>query len=67
MRGIILFDNLNDLAFIDADDELTLHIQRLAFKDGLLQVIIIFLYFSDSISQSKAILGLISFSNVLIS
>lgn len=38
MRGIILFDNLNDLAFIDADDELISHIQRLAFKDGLLQV-----------------------------
>lgn len=39
MKGIILFDNLNDLAFIDADDELTLHIQRLAFKDGLIEVI----------------------------
>lgn len=42
MKGIILFDNLNDLAFIDADEELILHIQHLAFKDGLLQVIIVF-------------------------
>lgn len=42
MKGIILFDNLNDLAFIDADEELILHIQHLAFKDGLLQVIVVF-------------------------
>lgn len=39
MKGIILFDNLNDLAFMDADDELNKHIQSLAFKDGLLEVI----------------------------
>lgn len=44
MKGIILFDNLNDLAFIDADEELISHIQRLAFKDGLLQVIILFFF-----------------------
>ncbi len=44
MRGIILFDNLNDLAFMDADDELMSHIQALAFKDGLLEVINFFFY-----------------------
>lgn len=37
MKGILMFDNLNDLAFFNADSELTQHIKNLAMKDGLLE------------------------------
>lgn len=38
MKGIILFDNLNDIAFFDVDEALSNHIKKLALKDGLLEV-----------------------------
>ncbi|KFM82130.1 hypothetical protein X975_20563, partial [Stegodyphus mimosarum] len=37
MKGIIMFDNLNDLTFFDVDEELSQHVQHLASKDGLLE------------------------------
>ncbi|KAG8185069.1 hypothetical protein JTE90_017083 [Oedothorax gibbosus] len=37
MKGIILFDNLNDIAFFDVDEALSNHIKKLALKDGLLE------------------------------
>ncbi|XP_035228315.1 Hermansky-Pudlak syndrome 1 protein homolog isoform X2 [Stegodyphus dumicola] len=37
MKGIIMFDNLNDLTFFDVDEELSQHVQYLASKDGLLE------------------------------
>ncbi|GFT16539.1 hermansky-Pudlak syndrome 1 [Nephila pilipes] len=37
MKGIMIFDNLNDLIFSDVDADLSKHIQKLAMKDGLLE------------------------------
>ncbi|CAL1286087.1 unnamed protein product, partial [Larinioides sclopetarius] len=37
MKGVMIFDNLNDLVFSDVDAELSKHIQKLAMKDGLLE------------------------------
>ncbi|XP_055935733.1 BLOC-3 complex member HPS1-like [Argiope bruennichi] len=37
MKGVMIFDNLNDLVFSDVDIELSKHIQKLAMKDGLLE------------------------------
>ncbi|XP_071033343.1 BLOC-3 complex member HPS1 isoform X2 [Parasteatoda tepidariorum] len=37
MKGILLFDNLNDVAFYDIDVELSQHIQKLGIKDGLIE------------------------------
>ncbi|GBN12679.1 hypothetical protein AVEN_77236-1 [Araneus ventricosus] len=37
MKGVMIFDNLNDLVFSDVDVELSKHIQKLAMKDGLLE------------------------------
>ncbi|GIY65900.1 hermansky-Pudlak syndrome 1 protein homolog [Caerostris extrusa] len=37
MKGVMIFDNLNDLVFSDVDTDLSRHIQKLAMKDGLLE------------------------------
>ncbi|XP_054714293.1 BLOC-3 complex member HPS1-like [Uloborus diversus] len=39
MKGSIIFNNLSDLIFFDVDEELSDHLQKLALKDGLLEVL----------------------------
>lgn len=39
MKGVVIFDKSNDIAFLQADDELRIYLNGIAIARGLLEVL----------------------------